>query len=215
MGRDGIKDYEQIKDCQIVDKYNLTDRKVAGVTVKGRQVRFNMNAVHLLGDCEYIQILVNREEKYMLALPCEKSDIFAIDWCKVNKKTGRMEPKDITSQFLSPKLYKLLNWDLDYSYKVQCFFQDFGDGRILLFFDLTEYVTLVQTEHTTADGKVRKRSKPYYMSNWADSFGPPLKKIEAKVNHDYSGYYIMGEEENQTLMTFERDRKDGIDHGAE
>jgi len=215
MGRDGIKDYQQIEDCQIVDKYNLTDRKVSAVTVKGGQVRFNMNAIHLLCDCKYVQILVNREEKYMLVLPCEQNDIFAIDWCRICKKTGRVEPKDITSKYLSPKLYKLLDWSPEYAYKVQCFFQDFGDGKVLLFFDLTEYVTLVPSEQISADGKVIKRTKPYYLSNWADSFGPPLHEIKEKVSHDYSGYYIMGEEEQQTMRTFTRDRKDGESNDAE
>lgn len=207
MSRDGIKDYQQIMDCQIVDKYNLSDRKVPAITIKNRQIRFNMNAIHMLGDCRYIQLLVNPDEKYILAIPCEQKDIYSIDWCRVNAKTQKVEPKDVPGNFLSPKIYQMMEWDHDYSYKVQCFFQDFGDGRVLLFFDLTEYVTLVATEQKTADGKTRKRTKPYYLSNWADSFGPPLHKITEKVMKDYSGYYVT-EAAEETVATFKRPPKE-------
>ena len=39
MSRDGIRDYQQIMDCQIVDKYNLTERKVPAITDKERHVQ--------------------------------------------------------------------------------------------------------------------------------------------------------------------------------
>lgn len=203
MGREGIADYEQIMDCQILDKYNLTDRKVPAITVKGNQVRFNMNAIHLLKDVQYVQLLINREEKYMLVIPCNQNDVFSIEWCKTNNKTKKVEPKDITSKFLSPKLYKLMDWDLEYSYKIQCFYQDFGEGKMLLFFDLTEFVTLVPTEQRLADGTIKKRSKPYYLANWEDSFGPPLKNLLNKVMRDYSGYYALDENGSSAAEIFE------------
>ena len=132
----------------------------------------------------------------------------------MNSKTQKVEPKDISGKYLSPKLYKLMGWDQEYSYKVQCFFQDFGNGKTLLFFDLTEYVTLVPTEQETADGKIRKRAKPYYLSNWVDSFGPPLHKITEKVTKDYSGYYATDKTE-ETMATFKREKREANDHGSE
>ena len=89
-----------------------------------------------------------------------------------------------------------MEWNKESSYKIECFFQDFGEGRTLLFFDLTEYVELVRTEQTTADGKVRKTTQPYYLANWQDSFGPPMRKVIAQTTKDYSGYYIFGEEDS-------------------
>lgn len=134
----------------------------------------------------------------MIILPCEKNDVSAVDWCKISRKTGRVESKDITSKFLSPKLYALMEWNKESSYKIECFFQDFGEGRTFLFFYLTEYVELVRTQQTTADGKVRKITKPYYLADWQESFGPPMRKVIAQTTKDYSGYYIFGEEDSQT-----------------
>jgi len=198
MSREGIESFDKIMNCQLLDRYNLTDRKIPAITVKGREIRFNLNAIHLLSDCMYVQILVNREEKYMIILPCDKNDVSAVDWCKISRKTGRIESKDITSKFLSPKLYALMEWNKESSYKIECFFQDFGEGRTLLFFDLTEYVELVRTEQTTADGKVRKITKPYYLADWQESFGPPMHKVIAQTTKDYIGYYIFGEEDSPT-----------------
>ena len=83
MGREGIESYEKIFECQILDKYNLTDRKVPAVTVKGGYLRFNLNAIHLLNDTPFVELLINPDEKYMLVVPCGEFDVSAVDWCKV------------------------------------------------------------------------------------------------------------------------------------
>jgi len=211
MSREGILNYEEIMDCQILDKYNLTDRKVPALTVKGRQIRFNLNAIHMLGDVPYVQILINREQKYLLVKPCRDAlDVYAVDWCKVSKKTGKVESKDITSKFLSPKLYDLMGWDRENSYRLQCIFQDFGEGRTLLFFDLEEYVTMVTSEQKCENGTVRRRSQPYYLANWKDSFGPPLSKIMSQVTMDYSGYYAFTQEDSESEAKFNRTGGEGL-----
>ena len=212
MPREGIEKYEDIFNCQVLDKYNLTDTKVPAVTVKGGYVRFNMNAIHLLHDTPFVEILFNPDEKYMLVVPCDKYDVFAIDWCKTVKKTGKIAPKKMRSKYLSPKLYTLMGWDTEHSYKVQCFYQSFDNDKCLLYFDLTEYVTLVSTTERLMDGKTRKRTKPYYLADWQDSFGPPLHEVMSKVNRDFSGFYIAnpnsGDDENQQLAMFETGQKE-------
>lgn len=197
MSREGISSYEEILGCQILDKYNLTDTKVPAVTIKGGFVKFNMNAIHLLDDVLYVNILLNPKEKYMLVVPCDKYAPHAIDWCKVVKKTKKIDTKDFRSKYLSPKLYNMMGWDANNSYRIQCIHQDFGDGKVLLYFDLTEYVTLVSTTQELKDGRTRKRTRPYYLASWQDSFGPPLKDVVAKVNRDFMGFYV-GDSENET-----------------
>ena len=207
MGREGIESYEKIFECQILDKYNLTDRKVPAITVKGGYLRFNLNAIHLLNDTPFVEVLINPDEKYMLVVPCGEHDISAVDWCKVSKKSGRTEPRDLRSKFFSPKLYQVMDWDTSYAYKIQCFYQSFDNGKNLLFFDLTEYVTLVQTDVRMANGRMRKTTKPYYLADWQTSFGPPLQTIVSKVNQDYMGYYVLeGEDYASEMAVFERDK---------
>lgn len=210
MGREGIESYEKIFECQILDKYNLTDRKVPAVTIKGGYLRFNLNAIHLLNDTPFVEILVNPDEKYILVVPCGEFDVFAVDWCKLSKKTGRMESKDIRSKFFSPKLYSLMGWDTEHSYKIQCFYQTFDNGKSLLFFDLTEYVTMVRTDVKMQDGSTRTRTKPYYLADWQDSFGPPLQTMVNKINQDFMAYYVVENDEatdSQQLAMFENDVK--------
>ncbi len=199
MAREGIERFEDIFKCQILDKYNLSDTKVPSILVKGGYIRFNMNAIHLLQDTPFVEILVNPDEKYMLVVPCGQYDIFALDWCRTVKKTGKITPKEMRSKYLSPKLYKLMEWNPEHSYKVQCFYQSFGNGKCLLFFDLTEYVTMVSTTVETMTGKTQKRSKPFYLADWQDSFGPPLRVIMDKVGQDFSGYYVPNPNEGGKL----------------
>ena len=203
MAREGLQHYGEIYKCQIVDKYNLTDRKVPSIMIKGGFIRFNTLALHMLDDTPYIKILVNPDEQYLLAVPCGKYDVHAIDWCKRAKKTGKTEPKVMRSKFLSPKLYRLMKWDESYSYRVQCFYQTFEKGKCLLYFDLTQYVTIVPVTIETADGKVRKTSKPYYQADWQESFGPPLKELEDKVHQDFMAYYIANPNEESDDIDME------------
>ena len=207
MAREGIERFEDIFNCQVLDKYNLTDTKVPSVLVKGGYIRFNMNAIHLLNDAPFVEILINPDEKYMLVVPCGQYDVFAVDWCKTVKKTGKIAPKEMRSKYLSPKLFKLMDWNKDNSYKVQCFYQTFGNNKSLLFFDLTEYVTMVSTTVQTLDGTTKKRSKPYYLADWQDSFGPPLQEIVNKVGQDFMGYYVADpnkENDVEQVEMFER-----------
>ena len=207
MAKEGIERFEDILNCQVLDKYNLTDTKVPSVLVKGGYIRFNMNALHLLSDTPFVEILINPDEKYMLVVPCGQYDVFAIDWCKKVKKTGKTEPKEMRSKYLSPKLYSLMGWNPDNSYRVQCFYQSFENGKSLLFFDLTEYVTMVATTIETDDGKIKKRTKPYYLADWQDSFGPPLHEIVSKIGQDFMGFYVEDpnkESESEQLGLFER-----------
>lgn len=211
MAREGIEKFEDILNCQVLDKYNLTDTKVPAVVVKGGYIRFNMNAIHLLQDTPFVEILINPDEKYMLVVPCGQYDVFAVDWCKTVKKTGKIASKEMRSKFLSPKLYTLMGWDPEHSYKVQCFYQTFDKDKCLLFFDLTEYVTLVSTTVETLDGKKKKRSKPYYLADWQDSFGPPLQEIVNKVGQDFMGFYVPDPNKDsniEQLVLFEHEQNE-------
>ena len=103
-----------------------------------------------------------------------------------------------------------MGWDTNNAYKIQCFYQTFDNGKCLLFFDLTEYVTMVQTDVKLADGTTRKRTKPYYLADWQDSFGPPLQTILNKVNQDFMGYYVVESAEGadvQQVALFENSAK--------
>ena len=190
MAREGIRDYNEIYNCQMVDMFNLADVKVPCVHVKNGYVRFNMNALNLLGKPPFIELLVNTDELYMLAVPCNKYDVYAIDWCREEKTTGRLVPKDVRSKKLAPKLYRLMGWEEKYTYKVQCFRQEFENGKCLLYFDLPSFVPMVSEYVESKTGKMIKRSRPLYTTSQENSFGPPLKEVMDKLNRDYVGYYV-------------------------
>ena len=207
MAREGIRSYEEIYNCQMVDMFNLTEVKVPCVHVKKGYVRFNMNALNLLGKTPFIEILVNPDEQYMLAVPCHQYDVFAVDWCRREKASGRMIPKDVRSKNLAPKLYRLMDWDEELTYRVQCFRQEFENGKCLLYFDLPNYVPMITEVVESKTGRMIKRSRPLYTTTQQSEFGPPLREMMEKLNRDYVGYYVAdtnNESNTDQIRMFER-----------
>ena len=69
---------------------------------------------------------------------------------------------------------------------------------------------MVQTDVKMSNGRTRKSTKPYYLAEWQESFGPPLQTIVNKVNQDFMGYYVAeNNEETDTkqLAVFDNDNK--------
>ena len=207
MPREGIEKFEEIFGCELLDIFNLTEMKVPTVFVKPGYVRFNMNAIRLLNETPYVQIFLNRTEEYMLVVPCERYALHAIDWCKINKKTGKTEPKEFRSKHLSPKMYRMMKWQSDLSYKVQCHYQPFDNGKCLLYFDLRVSSPMVTTTVTTAKGTTRKRTVPLQRAVEEETFGPVLRNLMERVNRDFAGYYVTDadtEESEDQLVLFGR-----------
>ena len=48
MSREGIESFDKIMNCQLLDRYNLTDRKIPAITVKGREIRFTFPSTNQL-----------------------------------------------------------------------------------------------------------------------------------------------------------------------
>ena len=190
MPREGIKKFEDIFHCEIMDQFNLTETKVPVVFVKKGYISFNMRAIRLLNETPFVQIYINRDEEYMLAVPCHRFAPHAVDWCKINKKTGKTEPKELRSKGLSPKLYRLMHWDTELSYKVQCYYQDFGNGKCLLYFDLRVPSPMTTTLVTTSKGTTRRRTVPVQQAAEEESFGPIYKDLLQRLDQDFSGYYV-------------------------
>ncbi|MCD7879583.1 MAG: hypothetical protein LUG16_06605, partial [Candidatus Gastranaerophilales bacterium] len=82
-------------------------------------VTFNKNKVYLNSTCikkfpeiEYVQILVNSDEKKLAVRPCNEDDKDSFVWC-----TAKRKPKQISCKIFSGMISNLMNWNPEYRYK--------------------------------------------------------------------------------------------------
>jgi len=218
MPREGIEKFEDIYKCEILDKFNLTELKVTSVFIKPEYVRFNMAAIRLLDETPYVEIFFNKEEQYMLVVPCGRYDVHAIDWCKINKKTGKTEPRELRNKGLSPKLYRMMGWDKNLSYKVQCYYQDFGGGKCLLYFDLRVSTPMITTDVVASTGTTRRRTIPVQLVADQEFFGPKYQDLLSRVNQEFAGVYLTetdNDDGDQQMVLFGRPSKSVTDTAPE
>ena len=83
-------------------------------------ITFNLNKVYLnaasirkLPNIDYVQILVNSEEKKIAVRPCAEDVKDSFLWC-----TPKRKPKQITCRVFFGKIISLMDWNPDYRYKL-------------------------------------------------------------------------------------------------
>ena len=79
------------------------------------KVSVNTACIKKLPEIDYIQILVNPEQKKLAVLPCQEEEKDSFKWCTGGKKRG---PRQITCRVFFAKVMDLMSWDPTYRYKV-------------------------------------------------------------------------------------------------
>lgn len=178
------------------------------------KVSVNTACIKKLPDTEYIQILVNPEEKKLAVLPCQEEEKDSFKWCTGGKK--RM-PRQITCRVFFAKVMELMGWDPTYRYKILGKLIRSGD-RLLFIYDLTTPEIFVRTQDK--DGKSRISRKPAYSDEWKNQFGVPVaehqNRIQVSIFNEYAVFGVReGDRKHVSANTEDTGNGTGTDTGAE
>lgn len=163
------------------------------ITFKDERVSVNTACINKLPDAEYVQILVNPEQKKLAVKPCseEAKDSF----CFVSKDAnGKRKPKTISCKVFFAKVLNLMGWNGAFRYKIL--------GKLirtpsesLFVFDLNSAETYVRKSE---DGKSKT---PYYPKEWQNQFGTPAAEhqdsVLIEIFDEYAVFSIDKEEERR------------------
>lgn len=204
----GLKSVADLAKFQVArDDYFSSSRFKPTVSIKGNQVTFNSACFKAMEGVEYIQILINPEDKQMVILPSKKYDKDALQWNRIDKH-GKLVSKNLTGKFFAAKLFDMMGWNQIHRYKVEGLYQELEGGTFILYFDLSDYQTfvrepekteMVEKEVTKADGtvtkvmtEVKKRvTRQFFPENWRDSFGLPFEEHRASEKLDLEKFYVL------------------------
>ncbi len=144
-------------------------------------------------ETEYIQLLINKDQKKLVVRPCREDERDSFRWCSA---TAKRSPKQVTCRPFFAMICEEMGWDPNYRYK---FLGKMirSKGESLFLFDLS--APEIYLREVSNEGKVKNNRKPSYPEQWQNQFGIPVSQhaIHTKLNV-FDGY---------TVITIEDDSK--------
>ena len=168
------------------------------------KVSVNTACIRKLPNVEYVQILVNPEEKKLVVKPCLEEEKDSFRWC-----TAKQKPKQIKCTIFAAKIINLMNWNPNYRYKI------LGkliktEGQLLFVFDLTTPEIYIRQMNKM--GKEVSSRKATYPVEWQNQFGVPVSEhqmnLQINIFNGYAVYDIKATAKNDSEIGDERKQND-------
>lgn len=157
------------------------------LSFNNNKVYVNTACVRKLPDIDYVQMLVNPNEKKVCIRPCNEGERDSFRW----KSSGKNKPKQITCRMFFAKIMSLMEWDPNYRYKLLGKLIESG-GELLFSFDLTAAEIFKRTK--AENGKTRSSRTPAYPEEWKNQFGLTVdehqKSIQVNIFEGYAVFEI-------------------------
>ena len=165
-------------------------------TFNNNRVSVNTACIKKLPDFEYIQILVNPEEKKLAVRPCQEDEKDSFRWCSA---TSKRSPKQITCRIFYAKVMSLMNWSNNNRYKLLGKLIRSGD-ELLFVFNLED--AEIYKRNVKEDGTIPPSRIPSYPEDWKTQFGVPVDEHKSRMQvNTFKGYAVFGLEKEMNPPT--------------
>ena len=155
------------------------------LTIKENHVVFNNCCIRGLEDAVWIHFLIGDENDNTLVVrPRKEGTRGAVRWCVV--KSDLRKSRTISCERLTTKLYRRMNWQKIYQYKLVGTRVPYKGEEVYVFF--LDSAIPVAPGTVTPEGK-RTRQRIVDPEEWADSYGPTVKELEASTQIDLEKGY--------------------------
>ena len=158
--------YESLDDYEVPPRTQFSMLKKAAVTLKYKEMTFNMAAIRLFEGVRFILPILSRSKKRLAVVMCKEEEPASIEWCRLKK--DKWVNKKITSLEYVEKIFVAAGWDRNCRYKVLGRVVT-SDRGLILVFDLDEAIMFAPLAEEYLDprsGKMKKR-RPIYRSERA------------------------------------------------
>jgi hypothetical protein len=158
------------------------------ITFNNCKVSLNTACINRLPDVEYVQILVNPEEKKLAVRPSNEDEKDSFLWCTA--KSTKRKPKQITCRMFFAKIVQLMEWNPDYRYKLLGKMIRSSDDYLFIF-DLS--ATQIYQRIMQDGEKVKASRTPVFPAEWQNQFGLPVEEHRKLLQVNiFEGYTVFG-----------------------
>ena len=160
-------------------------------TFNSNKVSVNTACIKKLPDTDFVQILVNPDEKKLAVRPCMEDEKDSFRWCSASSKRS---PRQLTCRIFFAKVISLMGWNPSYRYKLLGKLIR-SDNELLFVFDLTTPEIFVRSENDA--GNIKSSRTPSYPEEWQNQFGVPVEEHQSNLQINmFDGYAVFGISEN-------------------
>lgn len=161
-------------------------------TFNNNRISVNTACLRKLPEVDFVQIMVNPEDKKLLVRPCSEEEKDSFRWCSTGKKRI---PKQIICRVFYAKIISLMGWNPNYRYKLLGKLIKSGE-QFIFAFDLTTpeiYKRLIRE-----DGKTKSSRTPSYPPEWQNQFGKSVEEHQQSLQINiFDGYAVFGIEKRK------------------
>lgn len=158
------------------------------ITFNNCKVSLNTACLTQMPDVDYVQILVNPEDKKLAVRPSHEDEKDSFLWCTT--RGVRRKPKQITCRMFFAKVIQLMDWNPDYRYKMLGKLIRSGSEHLFIF-DLT--ATEIYQRFLSEEEKPKTSRTPVFPAEWQNQFGLPVKEHRKLLQVNiFDGYTVFG-----------------------
>ena len=178
----GAQERENLSKFQhIVDGF-FAQTKEPALTISGKTVTVNAAAVRLFPVVDYMEILINTEDKKVAFEPCTELNIRGYKWAR--EKDGKRYSTTRTGLPFVLCICQIMNWDPNKRYKIRGKKVLSEKGEEVLVFDLHAK----QEFEKPAPGE-KGKNRSTILTGWNGVFGPMYNESESNLQIDtFDGY---------------------------
>jgi hypothetical protein len=149
------------------------------------KVSVNAACLKKLPEVNFVQILINADERKLAVRPCEEDEKDSFRWC--TSGNGKRKPKQITCKVFFAKLFQLMAWNPDYRYKLLGKLVRSQD-EYLFAFDLSAPEVY---QRITENGASKASRSPTYPAEWQNQFGVDVAEHKKSLQINiFDGYAV-------------------------
>ncbi len=158
------------------------------ITFNNCKISLNAACLNRLPEVDYVQILVNPDDKKLVVRPSGEDEKDSFPWCTT--KSTKRKSKQITCRMFFAKVVQLMDWNPDHRYKLLGKLIRSGDVYLFIF-DLAETEIYQCILH---NGEKPKSSRlPVYPAEWQNQFGLPAEEHRKLLQVNiFDGYTVFG-----------------------
>ena len=188
VNRDETNDIIEIKDFnfdgfQVVRGEFFAHLLEPSVTFNKCKLYVNMACLKKLPNIDFVQILVNSNDKKLAIRPCSGEEKDSFLW-----STAQRKPKQISCKIFSAMIFSLMNWNLEYRYKLLGKLIK-SNEEYLFIFDLNSSEMYERKIEEGSSKSVSSRT-PIFPAEWKNQFGIPVaehkKQLQINLFNDYA-----------------------------